>query len=58
MQKNLNFTLIRKNMPQNLEFIDFGGEMIMGMYLGKKHSFSEIVAIVECSKGAVQGVIT
>ena len=45
-------------MPRNLEFTDFERKMVIGLCLEKKHSFSEIAAIVECSKGTVQGVIT
>jgi len=44
-------------MPRAGELSDFERGMIVGLHLGKKHTYQEIAAIVKRSKGAIQGVI-
>src|SRR5438132_10377260 len=44
-------------MPRAGELSDLERGMIVGLHLGKKHTYQEIAAIVNRSKGAIQGVI-
>ena len=44
-------------MPRAGELSDFERGMIVGLHLGKKHTYQEIAAIVKRSKGAIQGDI-